>query len=99
MTDTTLVSKIDNRDITFDLKKAKYDNGFVMPGDSVVIHYVGDLRDGKAVAAIVRLVPKKGNVVEAVYDPSKELKTAPMTKDEEKSFDDGIEYARKHVGK
>lgn len=96
MTDTTFVSKIDGRSITFDIKKAQYDNGFVMSDDSVVVYYVGDLRDGKVIAAVVRLIPKKGNVVDAVYDPSKDLKTAPMSEEEQKSFEKGIEYTRKH---
>lgn len=95
MTDSTLVAKIDGRNITFDIKNAKFDNGFVMPDDSVVVHYVGDMREGKVMAALIRLVPKMGNIVDAVYDPSKELKTIPMSEEEKKAFDRGIEYARR----
>lgn len=95
MTDSTLVAKIDGRNITFDIKNAKFDNGFVMPDDSVVVHYVGDIREGKVMAALIRLVPKMGNIVDAVYDPSKELKTIPMSEEEKKAFDRGIEYARR----
>ena len=73
MSDTTIVATIDKYNIVFDTKKAKCDNGAVMPGDSVTIHYVGDLRDKRAKALLIRLMPKKGTVVEAVYDPSKEL--------------------------
>lgn len=96
MTDTTFIAKIDGRDITFDIKNTTYDNGLVMPDDSVTVHYVGDLRDGKVTAALLKLLPRKGNVVDAVYDPSKELKTAPMTEEERKTFNEGIEYAKKH---
>lgn len=71
--DSTMLVAIDKYDISFDVSKARYDNGAVMKGDSVVIHYIGDLREKKARALLLRLVPKKGTVVEAVYDPSKEL--------------------------
>ena len=73
MSDTTVVAQIDRYDIVFDVKKAKFDNGAVMPGDSVTVHYVGDLRDKRAKALLIKLMPKRGTVVEAIYDPSKEL--------------------------
>ena len=41
MSDTTFVSVIDGHHITFDIKKATFDNGFVMAGDSCEIHYIG----------------------------------------------------------
>ena len=96
MTDSTLVAIIDKYDIVFDIKDARYDNGAVMFGDSVIIHYVGDLREKKAKALLFKLIPQPGKVVEAVYDPSKELVTAPMTPDEKKQFDKGIDFAKKH---
>lgn len=71
--DSVMVAHIDKYDITFETSKARFDNGALMEGDSVVIHYIGDLREKKARALLLRLVPKKGTVVEAVYDPSKEL--------------------------
>ena len=88
MSDTTIVAKIDRYDIVFDTKKAKCDNGAVMPGDSVTIHYVGDLRDKRAKALLVRLMPKKGTVVDAIYDPSKELIVSeiPLTEKEKESL-------------
>ena len=95
-TDTTMVATIDKYDITFDVKQARCDNGAIMAGDSVVVHYIGDLRDKQAKALLLRLIPKKGTVVEAVYDPSKELKTKPMTPEEQKQFEEGIEFAKKH---
>ena len=89
MSDTTIVATIDKYNIVFDTKKAKCDNGAVMPGDSVTIHYVGDLRDKRAKALLIRLMPKKGTVVEAVYDPSKELilSEEPMSEGEKASLE------------
>ena len=91
MSDTTLVAQIDKYDIVFDTKKARTDNGAVMIGDSVTVHYIGDLREKKARALLLCLMPKKGTVVDAVYDPSKELKVreAPMSEgqiEREKEF-------------
>lgn len=84
MSDTTAVVTIDRYDIVFDTKQARFDNGAIMQEDSVTIHYIGDLRDKRAKALIVRLMPKKGTVVEAVYDPSKELVVSeePMSDEE-----------------
>lgn len=82
MTDTTIVTKIGDYDITFDTKKAEYTHGAVMPGDSVTIHYIGDLKEKWGRALLVYLIPAKGNVVDAVYDESKELKTAPMSEED-----------------
>lgn len=95
-TDTTLVATIDKYDIVFDIKQARCDNGAVMAGDSVTIHYIGDLRDKKAKALLLKLMPQKGTVVEAKYDPSKELLTKPMTPEEQKEFEEGIEFAKKN---
>lgn len=97
MTDTTMVTTMGDYAITFDIKKAQYTNGAIMDGDSVLIHYVGDLKERKAVAAIVKLIPKKGHVVEAVYDPSKELEVSdrPMTKEEERHLEGFVKKYRK----
>lgn len=96
MTDTTFVSNIDGHKIDFDMQKAKFVHGAVMEGDSAVVRYVGDLSDGHVTAVIVQLIAKKGHVVDAVYDPNKKLVTAPMDKDAQKRFDEGIENAKKH---
>ena len=92
MSDTTLVAQIDKYDIVFDTKKARIDNGAVMIGDSVTVHYIGDLREKKARALLLCLIPKKGTVVEAVYDPSKELKVK-----EEPMSDEQIEAIEKYA--
>lgn len=96
MTDTTMVAKIDGHDITFDIKQAKFDNGFVMTGDSVTVFYVGNLRDGKVKAGLIRLVPRKPHIVDVKFDDSKELKTKTMTEEETNAFDEGVEYIREH---
>lgn len=93
-----MIVKIDDYDINFVTKQAKYDNGAVMPGDSVVIHYVGDLREKHAVAAIVRLIPKPGRIVEAGYDPTKPLKVSDqsLTDKEKKDLDDFVKESQKY---
>lgn len=96
MTDTTFVSNIDGHKITFDIKKAEFDNGAVMEGDSAVVRYVGNLSDEHVTAVIVKLIPKKGRIVNAVYDPNKKLETSPMATEEVKELEKGIEYAKKH---
>ena len=73
LTEKELIATIDKYEIKFDITKAKEDNGALMAGDSVVIHYIGDLREKQARALLLRLIPKQGTIVEAVYDPSKEL--------------------------
>ena len=87
--DSTMLVAIDKYDISFDVSKARYDNGAVMKDDSVVIHYIGNLRDKKANALLLRLVPNQGTVVEAVYDPSKELITDqnPMPEEQVKKLE------------
>ena len=87
--DSTMLVAIDKYDIRFDISKARFDNGAVMKDDSIVLHYIGNLRDKKAKALLVRLVPKQGTVVEAVYDPSKELITDqnPMPEEQVKKLE------------
>ena len=99
MTDTTFVSNIDDHRVTFDIKQATFDNGFVMAGDSAVVHYIGSLSDDPVKAVLIKLIPKKGHVVDAVYDPNKKLETAPMSPEEEKSLEEGVEFAKKHQPK
>lgn len=96
MTDTTFVSNIDGHKITFDIKKAEFDNGAVMEGDSAVVRYIGNLSDEHVTAVIVKLIPKKGRIVNAVYDPNKKLETSPLTTEEVNELEKGIEYAKKH---
>lgn len=96
LNDSTMVATIDKYDITFDMKQVRFDNGVVIPGDSAVIHYIGDLRDKKATALLIRLIPPKPRVAEAVYDPSKKLETTPMTKEQIKQHEEALEFAKEH---
>lgn len=99
MTDSTLVTIIDDHQVTFDYKQATFDNGFVMAGDSAVINYIGSLSDEPVKAVLIKLIPKKGHVVNAVYDPNKKLETAPMTPEQQKQLEEGVEFAKKHQQK
>lgn len=95
MTDTTIVASMGDYNITFDIKKAEVTNGAVMPGDSVVVHYLGELSDKEATALVINLIPRKGKVVEAIYDPNKKLETKPMTKEEVKENEDFVKAAKR----
>ena len=94
MSDSTMVATIDKYDITFDMKQVRFDNGVVIPGDSAVIHYIGDLRDKHVRALLIELIPPKPRIVEAVYDPSKKLETKPMTKEEAEKSEKAFKLAK-----
>jgi len=96
VTDTTVVANIDGHEIAFDIRKATFDNGMVMAGDSVTVHYIGDMGQGTAKALLIKLIPRKGNVVNAIYDPSKELKTDSLSESESKAMHEAIEFAKRH---
>lgn len=44
----SMKTMIGDYEITFDMSKARLTNGAVMPGDSVRINYIGDLKERKA---------------------------------------------------
>lgn len=94
--DSTMVVDVDKHIIVFETKQAKFDNGAVMAGDSVVVRYIGELKKKKAKALLVRLMPKKGTEVDAVYDPSKELKVSeePMSEGEKEAIKKYVESGR-----
>ena len=96
LNDTAMVAKISDYLITFDIKKMKLTHGAVMPGDSVKIDYVGDLKERKAIALIVTYIPQAGHYVEAGYDPTKKLITKPSTPKEDKELDEFLKDAKKH---
>lgn len=91
-----MLTKIGDYDIAFDIKKAEYSNGAVMLGDSVTVHYIGDLKEKKGRAVLIYLMPKPGRVVEAVYDPSKKLEVSerPLTEEEIKATKQFVEDAK-----
>lgn len=90
---TSMITMIGDYQISFDISKARFTNGAVMPGDSVRINYIGDLKERKAKALVVYLIPKPGNVVDAVYDPNKELLTKPMDPEDKRRLDEFVEHA------
>ena len=95
MTDSTIVATIDKYDVVFDSKQAKFDVGAVMTGDSIKIHYIGNLRDKKAKAVLVALIPRIGNTITIGFDPSKELKTGEMTEEEKETLHKATENGKK----
>lgn len=95
-TDSTVTLIINQNKVVFDTKQCRYTNGAVMIDDSVKIDYVGDLSEKQATALIIYLHPKPGRWVDAKYDPTKELKTKPMTEEEKKNLDDFVREAKKH---
>ncbi|MDO4159420.1 MAG: hypothetical protein Q4D41_03070 [Prevotellaceae bacterium] len=94
-TDSLIVAQLGDYEIKFDAKQAEYTHGAVMAGDSVRINYVGDLKTKRVKAVIVYLIPEQGNVVDAVYDPNKELKTAPMDEAKRKDLEDFVKLSKK----
>lgn len=77
--------------VTFVITEAQYNNGAIMVGDSATISYTGDIRTKHVVATIVKLIPPKGHFIDGKFDPTKELKTAPMSDEEAKDFDKFVE--------
>lgn len=93
-----MVTIVGDYSIAFDITQTRYDNGLVQPGDSVNVHYVGNLRDKKAKAVLVNLIPRKGVIMEITGEPdmSKELKTKEMEADEQKAIDEFVRESKKH---
>jgi len=92
LNDTVMVASIGDYDIAFDIRKAECDNGAVMLDDSVTVHYIGDLKDRKARALLIHLMPQPSRVVDAVYDPSKKLEVS-----ERALTDEELKAARQFV--
>ena len=93
LTESTMVAVTGGKDVTFDIRRVRYDNGIVMTGDSVGIHYVGRL-GGEAHAVLIHLIPRQGEIVTIgkEADTSKELKTKdePMTEQERRGLNNFI---------
>ena len=96
--DSVLVARIDGSKVNFDIRDASFTNGAVMYGDSVIIHYVGDLSKKRALAEAVYLIARTGVIVEIKeneIDSTAELQTRPASPDQVKSIDKLIEAAKK----
>ena len=73
ITDSTLTAVIDGDTVQFEARDMRLTNGVMMPSDSVKINYIGRL-EGQAKALTGELIPKT-RIVDAVYNPEKELET------------------------
>ena len=96
MTDSTVTVTIDKYDIVFHAKEAHFANGALIPGDSTIVSYIGNLRDKEAKALIFELIPPKGHYIEPGYDENKKLETAPMTDKEKRDMDEFVRLSKKH---
>jgi len=96
--DSVMVTKIDGKVVKFDISEAKFTNGAVMYGDSVIVNYIGDLSMKRAFAESVYLIVKVGNVV--VVDPNapdttKEMLTRPFDPDRKAETDEALRLLNK----
>lgn len=79
--DSVMVVKISDYEVSFDTKDLRYINGFVIANDSVVMHYVGNLRSKKVKGLLVRVIPAKGKIVTVGEKATQELVTRPFESD------------------
>ena len=76
--DSVLVGKIDGKKVKFDISEAAFTHGAVMYGDSVIIHYIGDLSMKRAFAENVFLLDRPRQIIEIPRDPEKRDTTAKL---------------------
>jgi len=76
-TDSTLTAAVGGDVLCFDTREAQLTNGAFIAGDSAKIYYTNGINGAKAYVITVKSLPP--TVVEAVYDPSKELLTTSDT--------------------
>lgn len=92
LNDTLMVMQIGDYTIDFDIRKARYTNGAILSGDSVNVDYTGDLRQKKAKALTVSLIPPVGTVVDlSEMDTTKELLVAPKSPEQVKALREFVE--------
>lgn len=92
----------DNGKVKFDITVASFTHGAVMYGDSVIVHYAGDLSMKRALAETVFLIDRPGTIVEVKkgeVDETKELKTRPAEKDALNDLDNVIKYTNRQKAK
>ena len=99
-TDSVMVVKIDGSKVVFDITDCSFTNGAVMYGDSVIISYVGDLSEKRALAETCYLIVKPSPTVEVgVVDSTAELKTRtadPEQKKEVRKMLDAVKKSQKN---
>ena len=100
--DTAMVVRIDDSKVKFDIREAKFINGAVMYGDSVVVNYIGDLSMKRAFAESVRLIERQGNIIVVDHnapDTVKEVKTRPADPERDAKSMKNMERYLKNVRK
>jgi hypothetical protein len=96
LNDSVMVARTADGKVIFDIRNANYTNGAVMYGDSVVIVYVGDLSEKRAVAEVIKLIPKPSPVVTDVVDTTKVLMTRDADPEAIEAVDRMIKAAQTH---
>lgn len=99
LTDSFMITRVDGSKVKFDITEAKYTNGAVMYGDSVMIDYIGNLSMNRAFAEVVRLIPRLSPTIPMEVDSTKELQTRPAESERVQQTLKGIEEAKKHLKK
>jgi len=100
--DTAMVVKIDGSKVKFDITVATFTHGAVMYGDSVIVHYVGDLSMKRALAETVFLIDRPSRIIEIPRDPAKrdttaEVKTMPLDPMKQRKSNRMIRAAAKYA--
>ena len=98
-TDSVMIVKIDGEKVMFDITGCSFTNGAVMYGDSVIIGYIGDLGEKRALAETCYLIVKPSPIVEAGLDTTKVLITRDADPEEVEEIDKMIEAAKTHQKK
>lgn len=80
----TLKMKVGKDEATFLTVGGKYDNGIVVVEDSAEVTYIGTLSKGRAM--LIRLIPKKGRIIDIKKDTTKVLVTSPAPPAQVKKF-------------
>ena len=75
--DTSMIVKIDGSKVKFDISVASFTHGAVMYGDSVIVHYVGDLSMKRALAETVYLIDRPSRIV--IIDRNEPIDTTDKT--------------------
>ena len=99
ISDSMMVVKIDGSKVVFDITECTFTNGAVMYGDSVIINYIGDLGEKRALAETCYLLVKPSPIVEEGLDTTKVLMTREADPEDVEEIDKMIEAAKQHQKK
>lgn len=78
----------DGDTLRFDLADARFNNGLMLRGDSVIVDYI-DGKNNMERALVVTVLPKKGNVID-LNDPNNKKQTLKTA--DPKNVKDTLEY-------